>query len=112
MTLCLRVPLCLCVCLAQCVWLFVCLRVLCGFGGCLLSRLGVDLCMWVLELCVSVSVHVSLGGGHRCGRLCGSRFVFLGPFSTCMDIYEHLGEAHGCLTVSLCGSVPAACACM
>lgn len=96
-------PVCVALCMSLCaLWLWGLSTFETGCGSLYVG----------FELCVFVSVHVSLGGGHTCGRLCGSRFVFLGPFPTCMDIYEHLGETHGYLTVSLCGSVPAAYACM
>lgn len=83
---------------SQCHGLSVCLCVHRGFEGCSHLRLGVGLCqyMCVLELRVCHQ-EVAMGVADS---------VPLGPyvtFSICMDVCKHFGEAHGRVTVSLCG---------
>lgn len=89
------VSVCLYVCLAQSAWRSVCLCVLCGFGSCLLSRLGVDLFIWVLELCVSVSIHVSLGSGHSVAGSVDSGLFFWGLFLPEWTYMSSLGRHMG-----------------
>lgn len=62
----------------------------------------VSICVFLSCVCLFVSVHVC----HQEVAMGVADSVPLGPyvtFSICMDVCEHFEEAHGRVTVSLCG---------
>ena len=83
-----------------------------SFSACITALRGLSTCETgcdSLSVCVSFCVAlVPLGGGHGCGGVwvwaCFSVALRV-FFYLCADGCEHLGGAHGCVTVGLCGSV-------